>query len=95
MSNYKWHPVTEQEKEEIRKNAKNLLDEFSHKLDKIKTSEAKLDSKENLRPEGTGWKTAHTGVSPDGQNEDFQELMLDNAPMVEDGFIIAEKGGWK
>jgi hypothetical protein len=82
---YTWHTVTEQEKEEIRKDAKKLLDEFSSKLDKIKTSEPKLDSKENLRTEGTGWKT----------DKDFQELMLDNAPMVEDGFIIAEKGGWK
>ena len=82
---YTWHAVTEQEKEEIKKDAKKLLDEFSSKLDKIKTSEAELDSKENLRIEGTGWKT----------DEDFQELMLNNAPMSEEGFIIAEKGGWK
>jgi len=82
---YTWHAVTEQEKEEIKKDAKKLLDEFSSKLDKIKTSEPKLDSKENLRIEGTGWKT----------DEDFQELMLNNAPMSEEGFIIAEKGGWK
>jgi predicted Asp-tRNA(Asn)/Glu-tRNA(Gln) amidotransferase subunit C len=82
---YTWHAVTEDEKEEIKKNAKHLLDEFSHKLEKIKTSEAKTDSKENLRPERSGWTT----------NKEFQELMLDNAPMVEDGFIIAEKGAWK
>lgn len=82
---YTWHAVTEEEKEEIRKNAKNLLDEFSHKLEKIKTSEQKPESKDNLRPESEGWKT----------NEDFREIMSDNAPMVEDGLIIAERGAWK
>ncbi len=82
---YTWHPVNEEEKEEIRKNAKNLLDEFSSKLNKIETSEPKPEDKENLRPEGTGWKT----------NNNFRETMMNNAPMVEDGLIIAETGKWK
>ena len=85
MGNYKWHPVSEEEKEEIKKNAKNLLDEFSSKIAKIETSGAKTDGKENLRIEGSGNKT----------DEDFRELMMENAPMVDDGLIIAEKGGWK
>lgn len=82
---YIWHPVTEQEKEEIRKNAKNLLDEFSSKLNKIETSEPKPEGKENLRPEGKGSEP----------NEEFREIMFDNAPLVEEGLIIAEKGAWK
>ena len=85
MSNYTWHPVTEQEKEDIKKDAKKLLDEFSSNLSKIKTSEPRADAKENLRPEGTGWKT----------NEEFREYMMDNAPSVEDNLIIAETGKWK
>jgi hypothetical protein len=82
---YTWHPVTETEKEEIRKNAKNLLDEFSSKLDKIETSEPKPENKENLRTEGKG----------SAPNEEFRETMFDNAPSVEEGLIIAEKGHWK
>jgi len=81
---YTWHAVTEEEKEEIRKNAKNLLDEFSAKLDKIKSVELKGESKP-MRKESGCWKT----------DEKFREIMLDNAPMVDDGLIIAEKGAWK
>jgi Asp-tRNA(Asn)/Glu-tRNA(Gln) amidotransferase C subunit len=82
---YIWHPVTESEKDEIRKNAKDLLDEFSSKLNKIETSAAKPEDKENLRVESKGSEP----------NKEFQEIMFDNAPMVEDGLIIAEKGAWK
>ena len=82
---YAWHPVTETEKEEIRENAKKLLDEFSSKLGKIKSVEPKSDKKENLRIEGKGSEP----------NSDFRELMFDNAPLVEDGLIIAETGAWK
>ncbi len=84
MTGYTWHQVSEQEKEEIRKNAKKLLNEFSSKLDKIKTSEIKKDSGK-LREEDNGLEA----------NKEFQELMMDNAPMTENGLIIAEKGGWK
>lgn len=92
---YVWHAVTEAEKEEIRKNAKNLLDEFSSKIAKIETSEPKPEDKENLRTEGKGSEPTHTGISSDEQNADFREIMFDNAPLVEDGLIIAEKGAWK
>jgi hypothetical protein len=82
---YVWHKVTEEEKEEIRKKAKNLLDEFSSKIAKIETPEAKPEDKENLRSEGKGSEP----------NADFRELMFDNAPLVEDSLIIAETGAWK
>jgi Asp-tRNA(Asn)/Glu-tRNA(Gln) amidotransferase C subunit len=82
---YVWHAVSEEEKQEIRENAKKLLDEFSSKLDKIKVVEPKADKKENLRTEGTGQQT----------NEDFREIIFDNAPKIEDGLIIAETGAWK
>ena len=82
---YTWRKVTEEEKEEIKKNAKHLLDEFSAKLAKIETSESQPETKENLRIEGNGSVT----------NSEFQEIMLDNAPLVEDGLIIAETGAWK
>lgn len=82
---YTWHEVSEKEKEEIRKNAKNLLDEFSSKIDKVKLKEEKEDSKENLRTENSGWTT----------DDEFREIMAENAPEFNDNLIIAEKGGWK
>lgn len=82
---YTWHPVSEKEKEEIRQSSKKLLDEFSTKLSKITVKEKSIESKENLRPEGKGWET----------NKEFQELMFDNAPLVEDKLIMTDKGNWK
>jgi len=80
-----WHKVTEEEKEDIRKNAKRVLDEFAHKLEKIKVEEELFENGEGLRQEGKSWKT----------QEDFREIIFDNAPLVEDDSIVAEKGGWK
>ena len=84
-NNFLFHEVSEKEKEEIKQNAKKLLDEFSSKLEKIKTSDVEHEKKENLREEGKGWET----------NKEFREFMMDNAPLVENGLIIAEKGNWK
>jgi len=85
MADFKWHKVSDKEKEEIRKNAKSLLDEFNSKLSQIKTTESYLENDSGLREEGDGWKT----------DSDFKDIMLLNAPFVEDDLIIAEKGGWK
>jgi len=87
-NNSLWHEVTEEEKGEIRKNAKKLLDEFSCKLASIKGVEEHFESsisKNGQREEGKPWMT----------DELFKDLMLLNAPFVEDEFIVAEKGGWK
>ena len=88
VNEFTWHQVSEEEKEQIKKDSKNLLDEFSKKLEKIRTKEGHFHSPINetgLREEGEGWQT----------DEDFRELVFDNAPFSEDDSIIAEKGGWK
>jgi len=84
-NNFLFHKVSEKEKEEIKKQAKKLLDEFAGKLEKIKTKEGHFENGEGLREEGDGWNT----------DSDFRDLMLLNAPFVEDDFLVAEKGGWK
>ena len=87
-SDFTYHKVSDSEKEQIRKQTKKLMDEFSSKLDKIKTKESHFASsteKTGMRQQGTPWKTDPT----------FHDLMLLNAPLVEDDFIVAEKGGWK
>jgi len=82
---HKWRKVSEEEKETIRNESKNLLNEFASKLNKIKAKENHFENDSGTREEGTGWQT----------DEDFKNITLGNAPLIEDGFFVAEKGGWK
>jgi hypothetical protein len=84
-NNALWHKVSEQEKEEIKKNAKKIMDEFAAKLEKIKVEESHLDKGEGLRQEGNGWTTS----------ESFRDPLFCNAPDSDDDYFLAEKGGWK
>ena len=83
--NQLWHEVTEKEKEQIRKDSKKLLNEFSTKLKKLKAKRTHYKNEKGFREEGNGWKT----------DEEFKSHMLNNAPFVEDNSIVAEKGSWK
>ena len=85
MTNSLWHEVSDEEKEQIRKDSKTLMSGFATKLSKIKTSDSHFENGSGLREEGSPWKTP----------QDFKDLTLLNAPFVEDNFIVAEKGGWK
>ncbi len=80
-----WHKVSEQEKEDIKKNAKKILDEFASKLEKIDVKEGHFENQDGLRDEGTGWET----------DPEFRDTMFANAPNAEGDSILAEKGGWK
>ncbi len=77
--------ISEEEKGLIQQEARIFLKEFSRKLDKI--NENLIESFENVesRKEGDGWET----------NPDFKELILENAPYVDDNLIMGEKGAWK
>lgn len=80
-----WHRVSQEEKEEISRESKKLLENFSKKLSKIDSKERFFENEKGYRQEGEGWETL----------EDFRDIMFLNAPLVEDEFIIAEKGKWK
>ena len=95
---FTWHEVSEAEKEQIKKDSKSLLEEFSSKLDKIKFKKShyapelrnsgyteQWNNGDGFREEGTGWEN----------DQDFTDLTLLNAPFVEENCIVAEKGGWK
>lgn len=82
---FKWRKVSEEEKEEIRNESKKLLSEFSKKLENIKASEEHFENNSGTREEGDGWQT----------DPDFRSITFSNAPLVEDKFIVAEKGKWK
>lgn len=88
IENFTWHEVSKEEKEEIRKDSKKLLNEFASKLSKIKVSAINEKQYKNIsgtRDEGEGWNT----------DSEFRDLTFLNAPFVEDNAIVAEKGGWK
>ena len=87
MSDFLWHTVSEKEREDIKKEAKRIMDSFSKKLEKIKdkTSEPIIE-----RPE------CERGETPREERTDseFRKIMFENAPNKDDDFIIGERGGW-
>lgn len=85
MTDFLWHKVSEQEREQIKKQAKEIMDSFSRKLDKIgKIEESFIERDEFERKEGKGKPL-----------EIDKEIMFENAPRKNKDFIVAEKGGWK
>ncbi len=80
-----WHKVSEKEKEEIKKQAKSIIDSFSLKLSRVdkKMEEPLIEREEGEREEG------------EGKDSDFsREIMFENAPHTSKNFIIAEKKKW-
>ena len=80
-----FHKVTEAEKREIKKQAKNILDDFSKKLSKVdkKIKESLIEREKNERAEGEG-----------KCNELDREIMFSNAAEKSEDFIIAERKKW-
>ncbi|MEX0920448.1 MAG: hypothetical protein WDZ69_02595 [Candidatus Pacearchaeota archaeon] len=79
-----WHKVSEKEKEDIKKEAKSILDSFSKKLGKVKgkLEDSHVEREESERQEGN-------------EKRDFsRDIMFDNAPKKSEDFILGEKGGW-
>ena len=83
---FTYHEISEKEKQEIKQQAKHLLEKFGSKLEKIKTKhKIGFGKNSGTREEGDGWST----------DKEFRDLMLLNAPFTDDDFVVAEKGGWK
>ncbi len=77
--------IDEKKREEIKKEAKRILDKFSKSLEKVKFKEKKLKKKSGgYREEGEG----------DNVNEDFRKRMFENAPEKKNDYVIAEKKKW-
>ena len=80
-----WHKVSDKEKEEIRKQAKDVMAKFSKKLGKINLPKGKTEDKgkDFERPEGVGEKI-----------EFDKKVMFENAPEKNKDFIVSEKKEW-
>ncbi len=88
VDNFSYHEVSEKERDEIKDNAKKLMDGFSDKLASVKGDGEHFKSsveEGGLREEGQPWNT------PD----EFRSITFSNAPFVEDEHIVAEKAAWK
>jgi Asp-tRNA(Asn)/Glu-tRNA(Gln) amidotransferase C subunit len=77
--------LSEEEKELIKKESQQLVTEFSRKLEKIRGELNDSPASSESRKEENGWET----------EQSFKEALFQNAPLVEDDLIIAEKGVWK
>jgi len=86
MSDFLFHSVSEKEKESIKKQAKEIMDKFSEKLERLdkKTGDSFVERGDFERIEGEGKKS----------DADFRKRVFENAPNKNDNFIIAEKKGW-
>jgi hypothetical protein len=77
--------IDEVQKEKIKKEAKQLLDNFAKAIDKVSIKEMKEKKLVGgFREEGFGRKG----------NEDFRKIMFENAPSKEGDNIIVEKKKW-
>jgi Asp-tRNA(Asn)/Glu-tRNA(Gln) amidotransferase C subunit len=72
------------DKEEIKRQAKEIMDNFARALAKVKVVEGKVERKEDRREEKEGEEA----------DSDFRKIMFENAPKTKDGCIEAEKGEW-
>ena len=92
MADFLWHKVSENEKKEIEKQAKAIMQGFSKKLSKIdkKIPEMLIERDEGEREERTGEKC----------DEEFRKIMFEDAPSKNNtlkgtsDFIIGEKKSW-
>ncbi len=77
--------MEEKQKEEIRKEARTILDKFAKTLDRVKVPARKEEARgEGTRVEGEGLQC----------DSDFRERMFENAPNKDGNCIVAEKAHW-
>ncbi len=78
--------VSEVKEEQIRAEARAMLEKFSKFLGGIKVS-----SDSNLGGESSGFREEGKGEE---SNDEFRDLMFTNAPNKDGDFIMAEKKKW-
>jgi len=81
-----WHRVSDKEKQEIKKQAKKLMDDFARSLERLpKLKENPVERKAQTREE----------KEPAKPDPEFRKILFENAPEKKDDCIVAEKGGWE
>ena len=73
------------DEEKIRKEAKQIMDDFMSALDKVEDVKGEF---------GTRRAVSKRKPSKSKYGNDFRERLLNNAPKTEDNCIVAEKKKW-
>lgn len=81
-----WHRVSEKEKGDIKKQAKEIMDSFEKELKKVESEKIELGVKRETQTR----MESRTYCDPD-----FRKRFFDNAPNKQGDLIKAEKGKWK
>ena len=77
--------ISESEREKIKIQAKQILDDFSKSLDQVKVKSKKTKNEVGgFREEGEGRKA----------DSEFRKKMFSNAPQKDENNILAEKKSW-
>jgi len=86
MTDFLFHKVNDKERQEIKEQAKSIIENFSKKLDKAnkKISESFIERDQMERSEKNSKEC----------DKEFRKLMFENAPNKNENFIIAEKKTW-
>jgi len=87
MADFLFHEVSEKEKEDIKKQAKGIMDSFAKKLeaiDEMKLKESSIERDISERDENSVGKCGDIN----------REIMFANAPQKNKDSIIAEKKAW-
>ena len=75
--------------DEVKKEAKQILDKFAKALSKIKEVPESYVEREKDRREET------SSEKKDSPDSDFQKRFFDNAPQTKNKCVLAERGKWK
>ena len=84
MADFLWHKVSEKEKEEIKQEAKRIMNRFSERLGSVR-----MDIKTDLGKDDFERSECREEIP-----EIDRDIMFENAPKKNKDFIIAEKGDW-
>ncbi|MFA6022869.1 MAG: hypothetical protein WC781_02155 [Candidatus Pacearchaeota archaeon] len=80
-----WRRLSEQEKKEIEKKAKGVMESFAKTLDKLPARKEGIVDREVFMREESGHLMS---------GNDFRMIMFENAPKKDNDCIVAEKGAW-
>lgn len=89
MENFLWHHVSEQETEQIKKEAKKIMDSFANIVAPIEKEAEEIPFVE--RDE----QTRDEIKEKIAQDKEFKEIFFENAPEKEQDYIKAERRKWK
>ena len=86
MESFLWKKVSEKEKQDIKKEAKEIMDSFSKALERVDSEDIETGvlRQEQMRKE----------TKPANPDKEFRDKILKNAPNKDKDSIIAEKGSW-